>query len=241
MLPEVIQIQAPPPRINVFFLQLKKGTDLLWCVEEALKFEGLAAVVSEIQDLSFIESRRLQLVVEKSRVTGFLLRQNPKNFNTDTAVYEMITAADTVGVFQIESRAQMAMLPKVRPTCFYDLVIGVALGRTLGIPLFQEQVMEIAMVAGGFTPSEADQLRRSMVKREPGVAASFAWLVFISAWLKYYFPDVFAAAMLNSQPMGFYQEAQLLGDARKHGVKFRQVDVDRSQWDYILEDLIPFG
>ncbi len=230
----------------------------------------------------------------------------------DPEVYEMIGRADTIGVFQIESRAQMSMLPRLRPKEFYDLVIEVAivrpgpiqgdmvhpylrrrtgkekeeypskelqsiLGRTLGVPLFQEQAMEIAIVAAGFTPTEADGLRRSMAtfkahgqvskwrtKLVDGMvtrgyekefaervfrqlegfgsygfpeshAASFALLVYASSWLKCYYPDVFAAALLNSMPMGFYQPAQIIIDARRHGVDVRPVDVNLSQWDNILE------
>jgi error-prone DNA polymerase len=230
----------------------------------------------------------------------------------DAKVYEMICHADTVGVFQIESRAQMSMLPRLKPQCFYDLVIEVAivrpgpiqgdmvhpylrrrdgidpveypskeleeiLGRTLGVPLFQEQAMEIAIVAAGFTPAEADELRRSMAtfkakglvssfrkklidgmvakgyqedfaarifKQLEGFgsygfpeshAASFALLVYVSSWLKCYYPDVFCAALLNSQPMGFYQPAQIVIDARDHGVKVLEVDVNHSDWDNTLE------
>lgn len=231
----------------------------------------------------------------------------------DPKVYEMISHADTLGVFQIESRAQMSMLPRLRPQNFYDLVIEVAivrpgpiqgdmvhpylrrrngeepvefpskelediLGRTLGVPLFQEQAMEIAIVAAGFTPAEADGLRRSMATfkakgkvswyREKLVggmmkkgyteefalrvfkqiegfgsygfpeshAASFALLVYISSWIKCYYPDIFAAALLNSQPMGFYQPAQIVIDARKHGVVVLPVDINYSQWDNMLEE-----
>jgi error-prone DNA polymerase len=231
----------------------------------------------------------------------------------DPAVYEMICHADTLGVFQIESRAQMSMLPRLKPKCFYDLVIEVAivrpgpiqgdmvhpylrrrdgidpieypskeleeiLGRTLGVPLFQEQAMEIAIVAAGFTPAEADQLRRSMAtfkakglvsqhrkklvdgmvangyteefanrifKQLEGFgsygfpeshAASFALLVYVSSWIKCYYPDVFAAALLNSQPMGFYQPAQIVIDAEKHDVVVRPVDVNHSLWDNTLEE-----
>jgi len=230
----------------------------------------------------------------------------------DPLVYEMICKADTIGVFQIESRAQMSMLPRLRPRCFYDLVIEVAivrpgpiqgdmvhpylrrrngeepvvypskeleeiLGRTLGVPLFQEQAMEIAIVAAGFTPAEADQLRRSMAsfkangklhlyekklvegmvargyeedfsrrvfKQLQGFegygfpeshAASFALLVYISCWLKYHYPDVFCAALLNSQPMGFYQPAQIVQDARNHNVQVLPVDVNHSEWDNTIE------
>ncbi|MCC7524699.1 MAG: error-prone DNA polymerase [Chitinophagaceae bacterium] len=229
------------------------------------------------------------------------------------AVYEMISRADTIGVFQIESRAQMSMLPRLRPQTFYDLVIEVAivrpgpiqgdmvhpylrrrngeepveypskeleeiLGRTLGVPLFQEQAMEIAIVAAGFTPAEADGLRRSMAtfkakgkvsewerKLVGGMiargyeeafakrvfrqlegfggygfpeshAASFALLVYVSCWLKYYYPDVFTTAILNSQPMGFYAPAQLVADARKHSVEVRAVDVNYSQWNNTMEE-----
>ncbi|HEY8930056.1 MAG TPA: error-prone DNA polymerase [Mucilaginibacter sp.] len=231
----------------------------------------------------------------------------------DPKVYDMICNADTLGVFQIESRAQMSMLPRLKPRVFYDLVIEVAivrpgpiqgdmvhpylrrrdeidpieypneelrevLDRTKGVPLFQEQAMEIAMVAAEFTAEEADQLRRSMAtfkakglvsnfrdklingmtkrgytedfakrifKQLEGFgsygfpeshATSFAHLVYISSWLKYHYPDVFAAALLNSQPMGFYQPAQIVIDAEKHGVVMRPVDVNHSYWDNTLED-----
>ena len=231
----------------------------------------------------------------------------------DPVVYEMISRADTIGVFQIESRAQQAMLPRLKPNCFYDLVIEVAivrpgpiqgdmvhpylrrrngeeaveypskeleeiLGRTLGVPLFQEQAMKIAIVAAGFTATEADQLRRSMgTMKSKGLvalfekklvdgmtnngyseeyarrvfkqlegfgsygfpeshAASFALLVYVSSWIKCYYPDVFAAALLNSMPMGFYQPAQIVIDARKHGVKVLPVDVNFSDWDNLLEE-----
>jgi error-prone DNA polymerase len=231
----------------------------------------------------------------------------------DEAVYDMICKADTLGVFQIESRAQMSMLPRLKPRCFYDLVIEVAivrpgpiqgdmvhpylrrrdgidpveypskdleeiLGRTLGVPLFQEQAMEIAIVAAGFTPGEADQLRRSMAtfkakglvsqhrkklvdgmmgngytrefservfKQLEGFgsygfpeshAASFAHLVYISSWLKCHYPDVFAACLLNSQPMGFYQPAQIVIDAQKHEVTVLPIDVNHSCWDNTLEE-----
>ena len=230
----------------------------------------------------------------------------------DPATYGMIQRADTVGVFQIESRAQMAMLPRLKPSTFYDLVIEVAIVRpgpiqgdmvhpylrrrqglepveypseelrqvlekTLGVPLFQEQVMRIAIVAAGFTPAEADQLRRAMASfRNPGTihrfrdkfidgmtgrgydrdfaercfrqiegfgeygfpeshAASFAHLAYVSSWLKCHYPEVFACALLNSQPMGFYAPAQIVRDARDHGVEVRTVDVNHSEWDCTLE------
>jgi error-prone DNA polymerase len=230
----------------------------------------------------------------------------------DPAVYEMICRADTVGVFQIESRAQMAMLPRLRPRNYYDLVIEVAivrpgpiqgemvhpylrrrsgeeaviypsrdvevvLKRTLGVPIFQEQVMQLAIVAAGFSPGEADGLRRAMAawKRKGGLepfqkrliegmqargypesfaqqifnqilgfgeygfpeshAASFALLVYTSAWLKHHEPAAFCAALINSQPMGFYAPAQLVRDARAHGVEVRPAAVEASDWDCTLE------
>jgi error-prone DNA polymerase len=248
-------------------------------------------------------------LVNKHRGTHYTLGSLPAE---DPAVYEMISRADTVGVFQIESRAQMAMLPRMKPREYYDLVIEVAivrpgpiqgdmvhpylrrrsgqesvdypspqvrqvLQRTLGVPIFQEQVMQIAIVAAGFSPGEADALRRAMGawKRSGGIdhfkdklldgmrsngyrddfaqriyqqmlgfgeygfpeshAASFALLVYDSAWLKHFEPAAFACALLNSQPMGFYAPAQLVRDARAHGVQVRAVDVCVSEWDCTLE------
>ncbi|MDF2766618.1 MAG: error-prone polymerase, partial [Rhodospirillales bacterium] len=230
----------------------------------------------------------------------------------DPAVYDMLCKADSIGVFQVESRAQMSMLPRLKPRSFYDLVIEVAivrpgpiqgdmvhpylrrrsgeepvvfpspelrqvLGKTLGVPLFQEQAMKIAIVAAGFTPSEADGLRRAMATfkkvgeihtyrdkmisgmlergYEPDFAercfsqiegfgtygfpeshaASFALLVYVSAWIKCHYPAAFAAALLNSQPMGFYAPAQIVRDAGDHGVELRGVDVNASDWDCTLE------
>lgn len=230
----------------------------------------------------------------------------------DTPTYDMICEADTIGVFQIESRAQMTMLPRLRPREYYDLVVQVAivrpgpiqggmvhpylrrrqgkedidypsdkvrgvLSRTMGVPIFQEQVMQIAVVAAGFTPGDADQLRRSMAawKRKGGVdkyrvklvggllahgytlefaealfrqvegfgeygfpeshAASFALLAYASSWLKRHEPEAFLAALLNSQPMGFYPPAQLVQDARRHGVRVLAADVTVSGWDAALE------
>ncbi len=252
--------------------------------------------------------RGLQLV-DQIRGGALQLHQIP---GEDAQTYDMICAADTVGVFQIESRAQMSMLPRLLPRCFYDLVVEVAivrpgpiqggmvhpylrrrahpeeevypteelriaLGRTLGVPIFQEQVMQIAMIAAKFSADEADDLRRSMAawKRKGGVdrfhdrlvgtmvergydaefserifsqikgfgeygfpeshAASFAKLVYVSCWLKCHEPACFLAALLNSQPMGFYAPSQLVQDARKHGVEVRAVDVTRSHWDCTLE------
>ncbi|WP_027515685.1 error-prone DNA polymerase [Bradyrhizobium sp. WSM1417] len=232
----------------------------------------------------------------------------------DPATYAMIRKADTVGVFQIESRAQMAMLPRLAPKRFYDLVIEVAivrpgpiqgdmvhpylrrregrepvvfpkpelekvLGKTLGVPLFQEQAMQVAMVAAGFSATEADQLRRAMAtfKFTGGVnkfrdklikgmidngydqdfaertfkqlegfgsygfpeshAASFALIAYASSWMKCHHPDVFCCAILNAQPMGFYDPSQLVRDARQHGVVVRPIDVNASEWDCTLEPL----
>ena len=234
----------------------------------------------------------------------------------DPAVYRMLSRADSIGVFQVESRAQMSMLPRLKPKEFYDLVIEVAivrpgpiqgdmvhpylrrrekrepvtyespeleavLSKTLGVPLFQEQAMRIAIVAAGFTPAEADRLRRAMAtfkrvgtistfqrkmidgmiakgyRREfaercfqqiegfgeygfpESHAASFALLVYASAWIKCHYPDVFAAALLNSQPMGFYAPAQIVRDAEEHGIEVRPVDVNFSDWDCTLEPLPP--
>jgi error-prone DNA polymerase len=228
----------------------------------------------------------------------------------------MISRADTVGVFQIESRAQMSMLPRLRPRCFYDLVIEVAivrpgpiqggmvhpylkrrqglepidyahpalepiLARTCGVPIFQEQVMSMSMAVAGFTPGQADRLRRAMAawRRKGSLgpiaedfrrglhahgitgeyaerlvqqihgfgeygfpeshAASFALLVYVSAWLKLRYPAAFCAALVNSQPMGFYTPRALVADAERHGVEVREVDVVRSCWDCTLEEAGP--
>jgi len=234
----------------------------------------------------------------------------------DPRVYAMLQRADSLGTFQVESRAQMTMLPRLRPECFYDLVIEVAivrpgpiqggmvhpylrrkqgleqvtypsealekvLERTLGVPLFQEQAMQIAIVGAGFTPPEADKLRRAMATfrrvgtigllREKFIngmiangyeadfaensfkqiegfgeygfpeshAASFAHLVYASSWVKCHYPDVFAAALLDSQPMGFYAPAQIVRDAQEHGVEMRPLDVNSSYWDNMLEACEP--
>jgi DNA polymerase III, alpha subunit len=231
---------------------------------------------------------------------------------TDENVYEMLCRADSVGVFQVESRAQMSMLPRLKPKEYYDLVVEVAivrpgpiqggmvhpylknradpaavvypkpeleavLKRTLGVPLFQEQAMQIAIVGAGFSPEEADRLRRAMATfrhngtiykfKEPFIdgmvkngyerdfaercfkqiegfgeygfpeshAASFAILVYASSYVKHHYPEVFAAALLNSQPMGFYAPAQLVRDAKEHGVEVRPPDINASDWDCTLE------
>ncbi|WP_269465311.1 error-prone DNA polymerase [Sedimenticola thiotaurini] len=253
--------------------------------------------------------RRSLALISDYRGTPLRLQDIPPE---DPATYAMISQADTVGVFQIESRAQMTMLPRLRPACFYDLVIEVAivrpgpiqgdmvhpylrrrqglepvaypspavqgvLERTLGVPLFQEQAIELAMVAAGFTAGEADSLRRAMAawRRRGGIevfqrklfdgmrqrgyseafarrifdqikgfseygfpeshAASFALLAYASAWLKCHHPAAFYCGLLNSQPMGFYAPAQLIQDARRHGVRVHPVDVCYSDWDSSLE------
>lgn len=249
-------------------------------------------------------------LVEQAEGKSYTLATVPPD---DKATYDMICKADTVGVFQIESRAQMSMLPRLKPRSYYDLVIEVAivrpgpiqgnmvhpyikrrdgrepityaspeiekvLGRTLGVPLFQEQAMALAVVAAGFTPGESDQLRRAIAswKRSGNAikkfetkliegmlarghsqqfanqvfmqisgfsgygfpeshAASFALLVYCSCWMKCHHPAAFAAALINSQPMGFYQPAQIIRDAKEHGVEIRPLDVNHSQWDCTLE------
>jgi error-prone DNA polymerase len=256
--------------------------------------------------------RRCLAMVNQARGSDLEMHTLPLE---DTQTYDMICEADTTGVFQIESRAQMSMLPRLQPRCYYDLVVEVAivrpgpiqggmvhpylkaretkrkegkvtseypaldpaLERTLGIPIFQEQVMQIAIIAADFTPGEADGLRRSMAawKRKGGVghyrgrlvnamvkngyapefaerifsqimgfgdygfpeshAASFAKLVYVSCWLKCHEPACFLAALVNSQPMGFYAPSQLVQDARRHGVEVRAVDVMHSEWDCTLE------
>ena len=252
--------------------------------------------------------RALAMVGDKLQ-RRFVMQDVPPE---DAASYEMLCKGDSVGTFQVESRAQMSMLPRLQPRSFYDLVIEVAivrpgpiqggmvhpylkrrsgeepvdypsdevkqaLERTLGVPIFQEQVMQLAILAADFTPGEADQLRRAMAawKRKGGLgpfherlvgrmvakgydvefaerifkqiegfgeygfpeshAASFALLVYVSAWLKCHHPDAFLAALLNSQPMGFYAPAQLVRDAREHGVELRPVDVLHSPWETALE------
>jgi DNA-directed DNA polymerase III PolC len=248
-------------------------------------------------------------LIERHHQTGYTLATLPPE---DPAVYDMLCKADSLGVFQVESRAQMNFLPRMRPRCFYDLVIQVAiirpgpiqgdmvhpfirrrngeeqvsfpsdelgavLGKTLGVPLFQEQAMQIAIIGAGFTPDQADRLRRSLATfkkhgnvsdfrtlfmkgmRERGYdeefaarcfsqiegfgsygfpeshAASFALLVYASSWIKRHHPGIFACALLNSQPMGFYAPAQIVRDAREHGVQIRPVDINKSYWDNVME------
>lgn len=288
---------------------MKERSIIQWDKDD-LQAVGLMKVdVLALGMLSAIR-RCLELVTQRRGLPQPLRMQDiPRD---DSATYDMICAADTVGVFQIESRAQMSMLPRLKPRTYYDLVVEVAivrpgpiqggmvhpylkarnapvkaespypalkeaLGRTHGIPIFQEQVMQIAILAAGYTPGEADGLRRSMAawKRHGSVsghydrlvggmvergyphdfaeaifrqmegfgeygfpeshAASFALLVYISSYLKCHEPACFLAAMLNSQPLGFYGPAQLVQDAQRHGVEVRAVDVQCSAWDCTLE------
>src|SRR5665213_1106065 len=288
--------------------RMEDRTQLEWNKDD---LEALGILKVDVLGLGMLTCIRKGFELAKQHYNLDLTLANVPQDDRD--VYEMICHADTLGVFQIESRAQMSMLPRLKPTKFYDLVIEVAivrpgpiqgdmvhpylrrrdgidpidypsteleeiLGRTLGVPLFQEQAMEIAMVAAGFTGAEADQLRRSMAtfkakglvsevreKLVSGMTAngykedyaervfkqlegfgsygfpeshaySFAHLVYISSWLKWHYPDVFATALLNSQPMGFYQPAQIVIDAEKHGVVVRPVDVNHSLWDNTLEE-----
>ncbi|QFY60430.1 DNA polymerase III subunit alpha [Rhizobium grahamii] len=274
----------------------------------------------DIEALKFMKVDVLALGMLTCMSKAFDLIREHKNENLDLAgipqedpaTYAMIRKADTLGTFQIESRAQMAMLPRMKPRTFYDLVIQVAivrpgpiqgdmvhpflrrregkevveyptpeleavLGKTLGVPLFQESAMKVAMVCAGFTGGEADQLRKSMAtfKFTGGVsrfkdklvsgmikngyspefaektfsqlegfgsygfpeshAASFALIAYASNFVKCHFPDAFCAALLNSQPMGFYAPAQIVGDARAHGVDVRPVCINQSRWDCTLE------
>jgi error-prone DNA polymerase len=273
---------------------------------EVLKF-----IKVDILALGILSAIRHALDFISERIgESFTLQDIPSE---DPATYEMICRADTMGVFQIESRAQMAMLTKMQPRTFFDLVIEVALVRpgpiqgqmvhpylrrrqglepvtypsdalrevlepTLGIPIFQETVMQVAIVAGGFTVEEADQLRRAMGawKKKGGLekytnkliagmlergysleyaqamaeytkafssysfplshSASFALLVYASAWIKCHNPGIFLASLLNSQPLGFYSPSQLVQDARRHGVEVRPLDVTISDWDCTLEE-----
>ncbi len=274
----------------------------------------------DIDALHFMKVDCLALGMLSCMKRGFDLLADHKGIHLDLATipaedprtYAMIRKADTLGTFQIESRAQMSMLPRLKPRTFYDLVIQVAivrpgpiqgdmvhpylrrreglepvhyptpelekvLGKTLGVPLFQEQAMRVAIECAGFTPGQADQLRKSMAtfKSSGGVsafkdklvdgmigkgyesgfaeqifkqlegfgsygfpeshAASFALIAYASAWLKCWHPDIFCAALLNAQPMGFYAPAQIVRDAQEHGVEIRPVCVNASRWDCTLE------
>ncbi len=307
----VIARQALSRLVPVENAAMAERTVIQWDKDD---LEALGLLKVDVLGLGMLTAihRALDLVSD-CRGRPFTMSDVPPE---DPAVYAMIQRADTIGVFQVESRAQMAMLPRLQPRAFYDLVIEVAivrpgpiqggmvhpylrrrqgkepvtypdpavqtvLERTLGVPIFQEQVMKLAVTAAGFTPGEADQLRRSMAawRRKGGLepferrlidgmrqrgyaeafarqifrqikgfgeygfpeshAASFALLVYVSAWLKHYHPAAFAAALLNSQPMGFYAPAQLVQDARRHGVEVRAVDVRCSHWDCTVEKRPP--
>lgn len=291
------------PTLNA---RMKDRTCIEWNKDD---IEALGFLKIDVLALGMLTCIRKAFTLVKNHYDVELTLDNVPQ--EDPKVYEMISNADTIGVFQIESRAQMSMLPRLKPRTFYDLVIQVAivrpgpiqgdmvhpylrrrngeeavefpseelreiLGKTLGVPLFQEQAMEIAIVAAGFKPEEADELRKSMAtfkaigkvtyfkdkfingmlakgyEREfaervfsqiegfggygfpESHAASFALLVYISSWLKCFYPDVFATALLNSMPMGFYQPAQIVMDAQKHEVEVLPVDINHSKWDNTL-------
>ncbi len=274
--------------------------------------DALGLLKVDVLALGMLTAIRRALNLVNGYRDSSLTMQEINDGGDDRAVFEMIQHADTIGVFQIESRAQMSMLPRLKPEQFYDLVVEVAivrpgpiqggmvhpylrrrqglepvtypseavkevLERTLGVPIFQEQVMQLAIVAAGFSPGEADRLRRSMAawRRKGGLeqfrsrlidgmkergyssefaeqiykqicgfgeygfpeshSASFALLAYVSAWLKHYEPAAFLAAMLNSQPMGFYSPSVLVQDARRHGVEVGPVDVTVSDWECTLE------
>lgn len=282
-------------------------TIIQWDKED---IESLCLLKVDVLALGMLTAIRKSLsLIQQYQPTPIGLENIPKE---DSQTYDMLCRGDSVGVFQVESRAQMAMLPRLRPRCYYDLVIQVAivrpgpiqgdmvhpflkrrngeedinypnneikdvLGRTLGVPIFQEQVIKLAMVAAGFTGGQADQLRRAMASwgrngdlngfeqqliegmlarghslefaqrlfrqmqgfGEYGFpeshAASFALIVYTSAWLKCHHPAAFYCGLLNSLPMGFYSASQLIQDARRHGISFLPLDVAHSHWDHQLE------
>jgi len=286
---------------------MKKRTFIEWDKDD---LDALGILKIDILALGMLSCiRKAFVLIEKHYGRNYDLATVPAE---DERVYGMIGKADTLGVFQIESRAQMSMLPRLKPREFYDLVIQIAivrpgpiqgdmvhpylrrrqgmesvdypsdalrqvLGKTLGIPLFQEQAMKIAIVGAGFSPGEADRLRKAMAsfrhhgqigdfrtkfiagmigngyeenfadhcfKQIEGFSdygfpeshsASFALLAYVSSWLKYYYPDVFACALLNAQPMGFYSPASIVRDFRDHGGEVRPVDINFSTWDHSLE------
>jgi error-prone DNA polymerase len=286
---------------------MEERTNIEWDKDD---IDALGILKVDVLGLGMLTCVRKAFALLKAHHgVGLTLATVPKE---DPATYDMICQADTIGVFQVESRAQMSMLPRLKPREFYDLVIEVAIVRpgpiqgdmvhpylrrregkepieyakpeleavlkkTLGVPLFQEQAMKMAIVAAGFTPAEADRLRRAMAtfrsngrilefrdkfiggmvtndyppdfaercfKQIEGFsnygfpeshAASFALLVYVSAWIKCHYPAAFACALLNSQPMGFYAPAQIVRDARDHGVEVRPPDVNASEWDCTLE------
>ncbi len=286
---------------------MPERTNIQWDKDD---LDALGLLKVDVLALGMLSAIRRALdLVSRIRAKPFGMADVPPE---DPQVYAMLQQADSIGVFQIESRAQMSMLPRLRPANYYDLVIEVAivrpgpiqggmvhpylrrrqglepvtypseavrsvLERTLGVPIFQEQVMQLAVVAAGFTPGEADHLRRSMAawRRKGGLhqfeeklisgmrergyseefarqifqqilgfgeygfpeshSASFALLVYVSAWLKCHEHAAFTCALLNSQPMGFYSPSQLVQDAQRHGIEIRPVDVLVSQWDCTLE------
>lgn len=274
--------------------------------------ESLGLLKVDVLALGMLTAIRKAFALVKKHYARELTIAQITKMEDDPAVYNMIQKADTVGVFQIESRAQMSMLPRLKPKNYYDLVIQIAivrpgpiqgdmvhpflkrrdgkeavsypskevegvLSRTMGVPIFQEQVIQLAMVAAGFSGGEADQLRRAMaswkkngqlmqfqhklisgmLKRgyaqefaerifkqicgfgEYGFpeshSASFAVLAYVSSWLKYYYPQTFYTGLLNSWPMGFYPPAQLILDAKRHGIKVLPICINLSQYDHILE------
>jgi error-prone DNA polymerase len=304
-------IISEEPLLNIVPIRraaMEERTIIEWNKDDIEELGILKIDILALGMLSCIRKALTKINLQRMRSSGDSL-----NLYTipadDSAVYDMICRADTLGVFQIESRAQMSMLPRLRPRCFYDLVIQVAivrpgpiqgnmvhpylrrrsgeeqpvypdekakmiLGKTLGVPLFQEQAMRLAIDLADFKPGEAELLRRSMAawktrkdilavfeKRivsgmmksgyseefarccfqqmkgfsEYGFpeshAASFAHLVYASAWIKHYYPEEFAAALLNSQPMGFYLPSQIVKDAQAHGVIVHSIDINKSSWE----------
>ncbi|MDQ2776311.1 MAG: PHP domain-containing protein [Acidobacteriota bacterium] len=287
--------------------RMKDRTVIQWDKDD---IDELGMMKVDILGLGMLSAiRRAFELMERHYGKEFTLANIP---HEDPSVYAMLQNADSIGVFQVESRAQQSMLPRMKPKTFYDLVIEVAIVRpgpiqgdmvhpylrrregkdpveypspelktvlekTLGVPLFQEQAMQIAIIGADFTPTEADELRRALATfrhvgtisslrerfldgmRKNGYskeyadrcfsqiegfgtygfpeahAISFANLVYVSAWIKCHHPDVFCAALLNSQPMGFYAPAQLVRDAREHGVEVRPIDVNHSNWETTLE------
>jgi error-prone DNA polymerase len=309
----IVEMAADPANAEALLPADPLRTNIQWDKDD-LDMLGLLKV--DVLALGMLTAIRLALDMVNRRRGGSLTIADifdKESEEEGNPVYDMLCKADSIGVFQVESRAQMSMLPRLEPRNYYDLVVEVAivrpgpiqggmvhpylknrkmdrdkikypprlrdvLERTLGIPIFQEQVMEIAMVAADFSAGEADQLRRAMAawKRKGGLgpfrdrliggmlkngydekfalqifeqikgfgeygfpeshSASFALLVYVSAWLKYYEPAAFTCALLNSQPMGFYAPPQLVQDAQRHGVEVRAVDVLESEWDCTLEE-----
>ena len=286
---------------------MKDRTIIQWDKDD---LEALGLLKVDVLALGMLSSIKRSIdLINHYRGSDLSLASIPSE---DRSTYEMLQEGDSIGVFQVESRAQMSMLPRLKPKNFYDLVIEVAivrpgpiqgkmvhpylkrrngeeeisyanddikavLERTLGVPIFQEQVIRLAVVAAGFSPGEADQLRRAMAawKRKGGLghfqkklitgmldrghskefaerifdqikgfgvygfpeshAASFALLVYISAWIKKHEPAAFYCGLLNSQPMGFYTPSQLIQDAHRHNIKILPVDIEKSVWESALE------